>query len=47
MDHAVTYIRIYFLGMIPNLLYNMGAGISSVQWEIPDGRCISSSGAVL
>lgn len=27
MDHAVTYIRIYFLGMIPNLLYNMGAGI--------------------
>ena len=27
MDHAVTYIRLYFLGMIPNLLYNMGAGI--------------------
>jgi len=27
MDHAVTYIRIYFLGMVPNLLYNMGAGI--------------------
>lgn len=27
MDHAVTYISIYFLGMIPNLLYNMGAGI--------------------
>ena len=27
MDPAVTYIRIYFLGMIPNLLYNMGAGI--------------------
>ena len=27
MEHAVTYIRIYFLGMIPNLLYNMGAGI--------------------
>ena len=26
MDHAVTYIRIYFLGMVPNLLYNMGAG---------------------
>lgn len=27
MDHAVAYIRIYFLGMVPNLLYNMGAGI--------------------
>ena len=27
MDHAVTYIRIYFLGMVPNLLCNMGAGI--------------------
>ena len=27
MEHAVTYIRIYFLGMKPNLLYNMGAGI--------------------
>ena len=27
MDHAVTYIRIYFLGMVPNLLYNMGGGI--------------------
>lgn len=27
MPHAVTYIRIYFLGIIPNLLYNIGAGI--------------------
>lgn len=27
MDHAMVYIRIYFIGMIPNLLYNMGAGI--------------------
>ena len=25
--HALVYIRIYFLGMIANLLYNMGAGI--------------------
>ena len=24
---ALVYIRIYFLGMIPNLIYNMGAGI--------------------
>lgn len=24
---AVTYLRIYFAGMIPNTLYNMGAGI--------------------
>ena len=27
MDYALTYIRVYFVGMIPNLLYNMGAGI--------------------
>ena len=27
MDYALTYIRVYFIGMIPNLLYNMGAGI--------------------
>lgn len=27
MDYALLYIRIYFLGIIPNLLYNMGAGI--------------------
>lgn len=27
MPHALTYIRIYFLGMIGNLIYNMGAGI--------------------
>ncbi len=27
LDHAVLYIRIYFAGVIPNLIYNMGAGI--------------------
>lgn len=27
MPYSVTYIRIYFLGMIANLIYNMGAGI--------------------
>lgn len=27
MGHAVVYIRIYFLGIIVNLVYNMGAGI--------------------
>ena len=27
IGHALIYIRIYFLGMIPNLFYNMGAGI--------------------
>lgn len=27
IDHALVYIRIYFIGMIPNLFYNMGAGI--------------------
>ena len=27
LNHAVLYIRIYFAGVIPNLIYNMGAGI--------------------
>lgn len=27
MDHAVLYIRVYFAGVIPNLIYNMGSGI--------------------
>lgn len=27
MAHAVTYIRIYFLGMIPSLIYNIGSAI--------------------
>ena len=27
MDYAVTYLRIYFAGMIPMSLYNIGAGI--------------------
>lgn len=27
MEYAVLYIRIYFIGIIPNLIYNMGAGI--------------------
>lgn len=27
MEHAVTYIRIYFCGVIPSLLYNIGAGV--------------------
>ena len=27
MGDAVTYIRIYFLGMIPSLIYNVGSGI--------------------
>ncbi len=27
IDYAVTYMRIYFIGVIPNLLYNLGAGI--------------------
>ena len=27
MDHAVPYIRSCFLGIVPSLLYNMGAGI--------------------
>lgn len=27
MEASVSYMRIYFLGMIPSMLYNMGAGI--------------------
>lgn len=27
MDYAVTYIRIYFAGMIPSLIYNIGSGL--------------------
>ena len=27
LGYAVTYMRIYFVGMIPGLLYNIGAGI--------------------
>lgn len=27
MDYSVTYMRVYFLGIIPNLIYNMGAGV--------------------
>lgn len=27
IDYALTYLRIYFCGMIPNLFYNVGTGI--------------------
>lgn len=27
LQHSVLYIRIYFIGMIPSMLYNMGSGI--------------------
>lgn len=27
MEYAQTYIRVYFIGMIPNLIYNIGSGI--------------------
>lgn len=27
VDMSILYLRIYFIGMIPNLMYNMGAGI--------------------
>ncbi len=27
MGYSLTYIRIYFLGMIPNMIYNIGSGI--------------------
>ena len=27
MENSIAYLRIYFVGMIPSLVYNMGAGI--------------------
>ncbi len=39
MDYSVTYMRIYFLGVIPNLVYNMGAAILRAV-ETPSVRCI-------
>lgn len=27
LGHAVSYLRVYFLGMIPQLIYNIGSGI--------------------
>lgn len=39
MGHSMIYLRIYFVGTVANLLYNMGAGICG-QWAIPSGRCI-------
>lgn len=27
LPHSITYMRIYFLGLVPSLIYNMGAGI--------------------
>lgn len=40
MGHAVTYIRIYFAGMIPNL-FTTSVPVCFVPWEIPAGPCIS------
>lgn len=27
LDYSITYMRVYFLGVVPMLIYNMGAGI--------------------
>lgn len=40
IDLATVYLRIYFLGMPANLLYNFGAAILRAQ-VTPSGRCIS------
>ena len=37
---STTYIRIYFLGVIGNLIYNM-AQVSCGLWGIPRDRYIS------
>ena len=38
LDDAALYLRIYFLGMIPQMLYNMGTNILRAM-AIPSGRC--------
>lgn len=38
--YAVPYMRIYFLGVIPNLLYNMGAGILRALGDSRRPLCI-------
>ena len=38
MGDATLYLRLYFLGTIPTLLFNMGAGILRA-WGTPSGPC--------
>lgn len=38
MRLSVVYMRIYFLGVIPSLIYNMGP-VYCALWEIPNVRC--------
>ena len=35
MRLSVVYMRIYFLGVIPSLIYNMGGPVYCALWEIP------------
>lgn len=41
LDLAALYLRIYFLGMTPTMVYNFGAALLRAR-ETPGGRCISS-----
>ncbi len=40
LDTSVLYFRIYFLGSLFNLLYNMGP-VSCRRWETPGGLLYS------
>ena len=41
IDYAVLYIRIYFIGTVPNLLYNYGAGILRAVGDSPQTSVLS------
>ena len=34
---AILYLRVYFLGMVPNVIYNMGTGVLRAIGETPAG----------
>lgn len=42
---SIIYLQWYFAGMIPSMVYNMGAGHSARGGPIRNGRSISSSSA--
>lgn len=44
LDASASYLRIFFLGMVPTQLYNMGSGIRA-RWETPSVRFTTSSSA--
>lgn len=47
MDMAVLYLRIYFLGIIPTMLYNSGAGILQAVGDSRHPLCFLTIASVL